>query len=131
MLVTFEKTENFYDDVCNLWAKYDHQIINKDYLPDLLIKCADNKNNILCFAFPYFVNASGIILDYFVGNKEYSKQDRKLAINLIMEFAEKFCEEKGLKYIYAITNNENMAKHYVENGFKLSGTNVKSFFKEI
>ena len=109
--------EEDYETICGWWKWWRWPVLPKDMLPDngksgFMVE----KNGapiVACFLF--LTNSKGAKLEWVVSNPEYKKNDRKTAIEMLINGAENICKDLGYKYIFSIGRN----KHLIDTHKKL------------
>ena len=65
--------------------------------------------------FIYFTNSDAAVVEWVISNPEYKDQDRKEAVELLLQVIEEVCKKQGKKYLFTIGRN----KHLIETHKKL------------
>ena len=106
-----------YETICKWWKWWRWPVIPRQMLPDdgksgFIVE----KNNIpIVSGFLYITNSKGAKLEWIVSNPNYREDDRKEAIELLINDIEKICRQMGMIYIFSIGRN----KHLIETHEKL------------
>ena len=111
--------EGDYEIICKWWKWWRWPVLPKDMLPDDG-KCGfmvekDNTPIVSCFLF--LTNSKGAKLEWVVSNPEYRESDRKEAIEMLINEAEKICKNMGYKYIFSIGRNEHLIETHKKLGW--------------
>lgn len=109
--------EEDYETICGWWKWWRWPVLPKDMLPDngksgFMVE----KNGmpiVACFLF--LTNSKGAKLEWVISNPEYRKNDRKTAIEMLINGAENICKDLGYKYIFSI----GRSKHLIDTHKKL------------
>ena len=106
-----------YDTICKWWKWWRWPIIPREMLPDdgesgFIV---EKDNTLIVSAFLFITNSKGAKLEWIVSNPKYKEDDRKEAIELLINNIERVCKNMGLKYIFSIGRN----KHLMETHEKL------------
>lgn len=110
-------TNSDYDVICDWWKWWRWPVLTKEILPGngesgFMVE----KNNVPIVAcFVYFTNSTGAKLEWTVSNPKYKENDRKQAIEMLINKTEEFCKNMGCKYIFSIGRN----KHLIDTHKKL------------
>ena len=121
--------EEDYETICAWWKWWRWPVLPKGALPDNG-KCGfmiEKNNKPIASAFLYLTNSSVALLEWIVSNPYYKENDRKDAIELLINEAEKFCKGMNVTYIFSIGKN----KHLTETHEKLGWTVDKKASYEI
>ena len=109
--------ENDYEIICEWWRWWRWPILSREMLPDNgksgFIVEKDNTPIVACFLL--LTNSKTALLEWVVSNPEYRENDRKKAIEMLINNAEDVCRNLGYKYIFSIGRN----KHLIETHKKL------------
>ena len=103
-------TEEDYDTICKWWKWWRWPLVPKDFLPDngksgFMVE----KNNIpIVSGFLYLTNSSVVLLEWIVSNPEYRDDDRKEAIELLINSVEELCVNMDMKYIFSVGKNKHL-----------------------
>ena len=65
----------------------------------------------------FLTNSKGAKLEWVVSNPEYRESDRKEAIEMLINEAEKICKNMGYKYIFSIGRNEHLIETHKKLGW--------------
>ena len=110
-------TKEDYETISKWWKWWRWPVIPRQMLPDdgksgFIVE----KNNIpIVSGFLYITNSKGAKLEWIVSNPNYREDDRKEAIELLINDIEKICRQMGMIYIFSIGRN----KHLIETHEKL------------
>ena len=76
------------------------------------------KNNIpIVSGFLYLTNSTGALLEWIVTNPEYREDDRKEAIELLINDTEMVCKNMGITYIFSIGRSKHLMKTHEKLGW--------------
>ena len=109
--------EGDYETICKWWKWWRWPIPPKDFLPNdgksgFMV---EKNNEPIVSGFLYVTNSNVVLLEWVISNPEYREDDRKDAIELLINEAEETCRKLGYKYIFTTVKN----KHLVETHEKL------------
>ena len=113
--------EEDYETICKWWELWNWPVIPKEMLPDkgksgFIVE----KNNIpIVSGFLYLTNSTGALLEWIVSNPEYREDDRKEAIELLINNAEIVCKNMGITYIFSIGRSKNLMKTHEKLGWQV------------
>ena len=106
-----------YEIICKWWEWWRWPVLPREMLPDngksgFMIE----KNNIPIVAcFLLLTNSKIAILEWVVSNPEYKENDRKKAIETLINGVEIVCKNMGYTHVFSIGRN----KHLIETHKKL------------
>ena len=112
--------EEDYDIICKWWKWWRWPMMPKSALPDngkfgFMVE----KNNIpIVSGFLYLSNSQMAMLEWVVSNPQYRDEDRKEAIELLINTVEEACINMDFKHLITIGRN----KHLIETHKKLGWT---------
>tara|TARA_R110000824_G_scaffold67250_2_gene174109 strand:+ start:255 stop:665 length:411 start_codon:yes stop_codon:yes gene_type:complete len=90
------------------------------------------KNNIPIVAgFLYLTNSTGVLLEWIVSNPNYKEVDRKDAIELLINSAEKASKELGYKYMFSIGRSKNLMETHERLGWHVDNRPSHEIIKTI
>jgi len=104
--------------------------ISEDFLPKTGYIVEKNKEPIASI-FIYETNSGVGALGWPLSNKDYRENDRKLAIDMLIEAAEEGWRNKGGKFLFFWGNNTGLNSNLMENGFIEGDTNYSHLIKKI
>ena len=102
--------ESDWDTLCSWWDEWpEWQNPPRDFLPDngtggLMVE----KDVPIVAGFIYYTNSKGALLEWVVSNPNYKEADRKDAIELLINAAEKVCKANGVEYMFSIGRNKSL-----------------------
>ena len=111
--------EEDYETICAWWKWWRWPVLPKDMLPDngksgFMVE----KNEVPIVAcFLFLTNSKGAKLEWVVSNPEYKKNDRKTAIEMLINGAENTCKDLGYKYIFSIGRNKHLINTHKKLGW--------------
>ena len=93
----------------------------KDFLPDngkggFMV---EKNNQPIVAGFLYITNSKAALLEWIVSNPEYRDDDRKQAIELLIEGAENVCKKQGIKYVFSIGRNKSLIEIHKNLGYQV------------
>jgi hypothetical protein len=101
------------------WESWNWTAPAKDMLPEdgsggvIVSKNGEN----ICAGFLYFTNSKTAWLEYVVSNKEYRDNDRREAIEFLINCLTSIANDKGYKYIYTSLKSAPLVLRYEACGF--------------
>ena len=104
-------TDNDWVALRSWWDAWpDWQAPAKEYLPDdgrggFMVEKGDT---LIVAGFLYLTNSKGVLLEWIVSNPEYREDDRKQALELLINGAENVSKDLGYKYMFSIGRNKNL-----------------------
>ena len=102
------------------WTDWGWQPPAKEFLPEngaggLIVE--ENKTPV-CAGFIYVTNSQVAWVDWIISNKEYNnKENRKKAIDLLIESLTNVCKMNGNKYVYALIKHKTLMEVYKKHGY--------------
>ena len=133
-LTTRKLQETDWDTLVSWWSNWrGWQNPPKDFLPD------NGTGGIIVYSndipvvagFIYFTNSKGALLEWIVSNPEYKERNRKEAIELLINTAEKVCKDQGIKYIFTIGRNKHLTKMHEKLGYTVDPTPSHEITKKL
>lgn len=114
-------TEDDYSVICSWWKWWRWPIIERQNLPNNGTGgfMVEKEGVPIVAGFLYITNSDLTWLEFIVSNPEYKQEDRKEAIELLINGIESFCKSLNKSSIFSIGKN----KHLIETHKKL-GWNV-------
>ena len=110
-----------YETICKWWRWWRWPVIPREMLPDkgksgFIVE----KNNIpIVSGFLYLTNSTGALLEWIVSNPEYREDDRKEAIELLINDTEMICKNMGITYIFSIGRSKHLMKTHEKLGWQV------------
>ena len=120
-LIFRKLTEDDWSTLVSWWDKWpDWENPSKNFLPDngkggFMV---EKNNEPIIAGFIYLTNSEAVLLEWIVSNPDYRDNDRKEAVELLINETESMCKKLGYKYIFTIGRN----KHLIETHKKLGWT---------
>ena len=105
--------ESDWDTLVSWWEAWPEWVNPpKSFLPNHGIGgiMIEKSNQPIVAGFLYFTNSDAVLLEWIVSNPEYRENDRKEAIELLINACERFCKNKGKTHMFTIGRN----KHLIE-----------------
>jgi len=133
-LTTRKLQETDWDTLVSWWSNWKGwQHPPKDFLPD------NGTGGVIVYSndvpvvagFIYFTNSKGALLEWIVSNPEYKERNRKEAIELLINTAEKVCKDQGIKYIFTIGRNKHLTKTHEKLGYTVDPTPSHEITKKL
>ena len=113
--------EEDYETICKWWRQWEWPVIPKEMLPNngkggFIVE----KNNMpIVSGFLYLTNSTGALFEWVVSNPEYKEEDRKEAIELLINNVEQTCKNIGVKYIFSIGRNKRLMETHKKLGWSV------------
>lgn len=91
----------------------------KDFLPDngtggMIVYSNDIP---VVAGFIYFTNSKAVLLEWIISNPKYRESNRKEAVELLINTAEKVVKDQGGKYIFTIGRNNHLINTHKKLGY--------------
>jgi len=115
-------TDNDWVALKSWWDAWpDWQAPAKEYLPDdgrggFMVEKGDT---LIVAGFLYLTNSKGVLLEWIVSNPEYREDDRKQALELLINGAENVSKDLGYKYMFSIGRNKNLMDTHEKLGWNV------------
>lgn len=121
--------ENDYDKLVEWWSFWKFTPPPIEVLPDSGVIV--NINGVdACAGFIYFTNSKICWIEYIVSNPNVRvKEDRREAINGVIDILCTIGKNNGYNVAYASLKNKNLEDKYLENNFVLGSTNCNEYIK--
>ncbi len=113
--------ESDWDTLCSWWDEWpEWQSPPRDFLPDngaggLMVE----KDVPIVAGFIYYTNSKAALLEGIISNPNYREADRKDAVELLINAAEKVCKANGVKYMFSIGRNKSLINTHKELGWNI------------
>lgn len=125
--------ESDWDTLCSWWDEWpEWQSPPRDFLPNngtggLMVE----KDVPIVAGFIYYTNSKGALLEWIVSNPKYKENDRKEAIELLINAAEEVCKSNGIKYMFSIGRNKSLTSIHKELGWVVDTKSSHELVKKI
>jgi len=116
--------EEDYEVICKWWKWWRWPVIPRETLPDngksgFIVE----KNNIPIVAcFLLITNSSWAILEWVISNPKYKENDRKKAIELLINNVEHVCRDMGVKHIFSMGKSKHLLDMHKKLGWFVDKT---------
>ena len=105
----------------------------KDFLPDngkggFMV---EKNDELIVAGFLYTTNSKAALLEWIVSNPEYRDDDRKQALELLIEGAESVCKKQGINYIFSIGRNKNLMETHKKLGYLIDDNHSYEITKKL
>ena len=77
----------------------------------------EKNNQPIVAGFLYTTNSKAALLEWIVSNPKYREDDRKEAIELLIEGAENVCIKQGIKYVFSIGRTKQLINTHKKLGY--------------
>lgn len=132
MEVRYLKEEDYDNILKGWWKQWRWTAPSRDMLPQngtggILVS---NNGEDICAGFVYFTNSKTAWIEYIVSNPNYkNREDRKNALNMLINVLSIYVEQEGYKYIYTSLKNKHLIDRYEECGFLSGDKNCQEMIK--
>ena len=113
-----------YEELCSWWERWDWPILSKDMLPGEgtsgVMVSKDNVN--IVAGFLYWSNSDLVWLDWIISNPDYKDEDKKQAIELLIQTAEEMVKSAGKKYMMSISRSKSLLNIHENLGWNIDKT---------
>ena len=113
-----------YEELCSWWERWDWPILSKDMLPGEgtsgVMVSKDNIN--IVAGFLYWSNSDLVWLDWIISNPDYKDEDKKQAIELLIQTAEEMVKSAGKKYMMSISRSKSLLNIHENLGWNIDKT---------
>ncbi len=128
-------TERDYETLVKWWEEwnFEGQYPSKDFLPnngeDGIMVEVDGKPS-ACLFF-YITNSKIVQIAWPLSSKQCKKQERKEAMDLLVESAEQVCRSQNAGWIFWWGNNQSFTKRLIDAGFNKAETGFTAIQKRL
>jgi len=125
--------EEDYNFISEWWKWWKWKVIPKELLPENgLSGLMVEKNGVrIVSAFIIMTNSKGAMLEWIVSNPDYREEDRKYAIELLIQTAEEYCKGLGFTCIFSIGRNRHLIETHKKLGWAVDKTPSYEIMKKI
>lgn len=122
-----------YNVLVDWWKWWRWPSIPKNFLPDngtggIMIQ----KENIPIVAgFIYYTNSDAVFVEWIISNPKYKDNDRKEAIEMLLNTIEAICKEQGKKYMFSIGRNQSLINTHKKLGWDVDNKPSYEIAKKI
>lgn len=122
-----------YNVLVDWWKWWRWPSIPQNFLPDngtggIMIQ----KENIPIVAgFIYYTNSDAVFVEWIISNPKYKDNDRKEAIEMLLNTIEAICKEQGKKYMFSIGRNQNLINTHKKLGWDVDNKPSYEIAKKI
>lgn len=122
-----------YNVLVDWWKWWRWPSIPKNFLPDngtggIMIQ----KENIPIVAgFIYYTNSDAVFVEWIISNPKYKDNDRKEAIEMLLNTIEAICKEQGKKYMFSIGRNQSLINTHKKLGWDVDNKASYEIAKKI
>ncbi len=85
----------------------------------------------LVAGFLYFTNSDAVLLEWIVSDPEYREDDRKDAIELLINTSEQLCKNENKKYMFTIGRNKHLIETHKKLGWQIDSKPSYEIVKNI
>ena len=132
MEVRYLKESDYDDILVGWWSQWRWIAPAKDMLPQngaggiMISKGGED----ICAGFVYFTNSKTAWIEYIISNPGYkNREDRKNALNMLINVLSVYVEQEGYKYIYTSLKNKHLIDRYADCGFLSGDKNCQEMIK--
>jgi len=122
-----------YEIICGWWKWWRWPVLPKTALPNsgeggFMVE----KNNIpIVSGFLYISNSKMAMLEWIVSNPKYKENDRKEAIELLINQVEIFCKDLDVKHIITLGRNKHLIETHRKLGWHVDNKTSYEIIKNI
>jgi hypothetical protein len=132
MEVRYLKESDYDDILVGWWSQWRWSAPAKDMLPQNgaggIMVSKDGED--ICAGFVYFTNSKTAWIEYIISNPSYkNREDRKSALNMLINVLSIYVEQEGYKYIYTSLKNKHLIDRYADCGFLSGDKNCQEMIK--
>ncbi len=132
MEVRYLKESDYDDILVGWWSQWRWSAPAKDMLPQNgaggIMVSKDGED--ICAGFVYFTNSKTAWIEYIISNPNYkNREDRKNALNMLINVLSIYVEQEGYKYIYTSLKNKHLIDRYADCGFLSGDKNCQEMIK--
>ena len=132
MEVRYLKESDYDDILVGWWSQWRWSAPAKDMLPQNgaggIMVSKDGED--ICAGFVYFTNSKTAWIEYIISNPNYkNREDRKNALNMLINVLSIYVEQEGYKYIYTSLKNKHLIDRYEDCGFLSGDKNCQEMIK--
>ena len=132
MEVRYLKESDYDNILVGWWSQWRWSAPAKDMLPQngaggiMISKGGED----ICAGFVYFTNSKTAWIEYIISNPCYkNREDRKNALNMLINVLSVYVEQEGYKYIYTSLKNKHLIDRYADCGFLSGDKNCQEMIK--
>ena len=128
------KDTDYEEVLCNWWKDWRWTPPQKNFLPEngkggYMIYVDDTP---VVAGFLYNTNSDVAWVDFIISNFHYKdKENRLIAIDMLLKSLEQKAVEINKKFLYALTNHKTLIASYEENGYVVAGTYNVELIKKL
>jgi hypothetical protein len=125
--------EEDYEIICDWWRWWRWPALPRTALPDNAKSgfMVEKNGEPIVSAFLYLTNSTGALLEWIVSNPEYRQDDRKEAIELLINEAEKFCKAMGITFIFSIGRSKHLMDTHKKLGWHVDKKSSHEIIKKL
>lgn len=114
-----------YELLCGFWSDWGWVAPTKDFLPDCGMIVYNDEVPIIG-GYLYATNSKVAWVEWIISNKNYTnRENRKIAINLLVQTLTNIAQKSGFKYVYTILKHEGLIKAYESVGYIKGSTGIE------
>ena len=127
-------TDQDWETLCEWWDSWPNWVNPpKSFLPDngkggFMV---EKKGRSICAGFIYQTNSDAVLLEWIVSDPTYRDNDRKEALELLINSAEAACKEIGKKHMFTIGRNSNLINIHKSLGWTIDPGSSHEITKNI
>jgi hypothetical protein len=128
------KDTDYEEILCDWWKDWRWTAPQKNFLPE------NGKGGYVVYVdqtpvvagFLYNTNSDVAWVDFIISNFHYKdKENRLIAIDMLLKSLEQKAVEINKKFLYALTNHKTLIASYEENGYVVAGTYNVELIKKL
>ena len=113
------------------WNDWKWTAPSKDFLPDSGLIVYDGDIPV-CAGYLYTTNSGVAWVDWIISNFDYKdKENRKQALNLLVDTLTNISKDSGFKYCYALIKNKSLINIYKELGYTQADSYTSEMIKKL
>jgi len=124
-------TDRHYQLICEWWQAHNFPIVSKEFVSTRgFIFCSDEKPIVAAWVMKEETCGFGM-LEWLVFNPEATSEERETGFRELVSHCETVAKEIGVKGLLTTTNNQNLAKRFLNHGFHKSDEGVIFLIKGV
>lgn len=125
-----ENKSTFYDTLTLWWDQWDFPHVAYSSLPERIFVVSHDNTDI--YAVPVYVGDSDLCwIGFVTGNKKTTKEQRKGALDYLLEKVETCMKYNGYKAILTVSGTPSLKKTFQNNSYIISNGDTKEYIKRL
>ena len=103
--------ESDWDTLQKWWEQWPDWVApTKDFLPNNGTSgfMVEKNNNPIIAGFVYLTNSKTALLEWIISDPDYREEDRKEALELLINTSEMYCKELDYKYMFSVCRSKKL-----------------------